>query len=228
MSKVSQSKKKDPWLEEFSARVNAFALVGKYKEGLAVARQGLRERPRELTCRYLYAKLLGDWADELPLSRRKKLKTEAVRILGPLLRRVTGLPVKERFGISLNYYYQSYAFRDMHAYGRRVGRHDRRRGLYAEALGAGLYAEELARTGGRNARAWALKSVRAWSRYGLRGEKYYFAHYSSAKARALAGDGAGAMRDLKTAARLAGRPVSDWEFRDALELVARNQRSSFS
>lgn len=213
--------KQDPWIEEFSARVNSYAIVGKYKEGLVVAKQGLRERPNELTCRYLYAKLLGDWADELPPARRKKLKAEAVRYLRPLLRRVAGLPLAKRFGISLNYYYQSYAFREMYAYGKRVGRHDRRRALYAQGLGACLYAEQLHARGKAGAQAWASKSAKAWARYGLKNEPYYFTHYTYAKALALAGDGAGAMKNLKTAARLSKRPVSDWEFRDVLELVAR-------
>ena len=200
--------------------IQPFLLKGNYKSGLAVARRALKLYPNSFVCLYQYAKLLGDWADELPEAERKKRKREAAGILKKLTGRMAGQDTVMRFGACLNYYYQSYAFREMYAFGARFRRHDRRKGFYAQALGSGLLAESFyQKSKPAQARSWAKKSVAAWETYGLKGEKYYFAHYSYAKALAIAGDKKGAMKSLKIAARTSQRPITDWEFKDALQMI---------
>jgi tetratricopeptide (TPR) repeat protein len=211
--------------EAFTARLAKFVVVGKYKEALPLAEKALKEYPDDLVCQYQYAKLLGDWADELPPVQRTKLKKRATKILARLTRRLNGQPYERRFGICLNFYYQSSSFQAMHNYGKRFARTNAQKGFYAQALGACLLAEELF-TNGRTAKAksWAQKSVMAWQRYHLKNERYYFAHYCYAKALALSGDPVKAVHALKTAARLAKRPVSDWEFQDVLTYIKNSQQ----
>lgn len=201
-------------------RLKKYVLRGDYRGGLKIAREALRRYPDDLTCRYQYAKLLGDWADELPPARRTKLKKEAIEMLRPLTRRLAGRDPEESFGLCLNYYYQSQDFPGMITFGRRQARRGVRKGHYAEALGACLQAQRL-RSVGKLAQATrsALVSIDAWRRYDLAREPYYFAHYSLALALALAGRGAQARQRLEKAARLSGRPVTDWEFADVLQLI---------
>ncbi len=208
------------WSKKFLNDLSKFILKGRYKEGLVLAKQALKKYPDSFVCLYQYAKLLGDWADELPPSRKKKLKAEAAQILKVLTRRMSGQSPDMRFGVSLNYYYQSYAFQDMYAFGARFHKFNPRKAFYAQALGAGLMAERYNQLGQRKrAMTWALKSNHAWEKYGLKGETYYFAHYSYAKSLAIAGDMRRAMSSLKTAARVSRRPITDWEFKDVLELM---------
>lgn len=197
-------------------------LSGDYRRALKIAEAGLRDYPDAFVCRYQYAKLLGDYADELPLAKKKLLKRKAIRILRPLLRRLRGVPVLSRFGVCLNFYYQSEDFLGMYRFGVRFRRWDRQKSLYAQALAAGLIAAEFDQRGlVARSKLWAAKSVAAWKRYALAKDPYYFAHYSAAKSLALAGDGAGSMKELRRASVLAKRPVNDWEFQDVLAILKR-------
>lgn len=220
LDKPMKKKMTEAEAEKFTKDLSKYVLVGKYKEGLPLVKKAMKQYPDDLVCQYQYAKLLGDWADELPPVRRKKLKTEAAGILASLLPRLRGQPAVRRFGICLNYYYQSYAFKDMYSFGKRFASTDRQKGYYAQAMGAGLYAEELHQAGKESQqKQWAAKSAKAWEKYDLKSEKYYFAHYSYAKALALNAELDKALKVLKTAARLSGRPITDWEFKDVLGMI---------
>ena len=192
---------------------------GDYRRALAIAKRAFSANPANFYCRYQYAKILGDWADELPNARKAKLKREAISILRPLLKMLSRKPLAQRFGICLNYYYQSEAFREMYAYGRRLSREDERLGAYAKGLAAAYVAQELQGPHRNAAVSWAEKSVEAWKSYGLSKEKYYFAHYVYAKALAIAGHKKLALASLKRAAKLGKRPLTDWEFADAKALI---------
>lgn len=218
----SQSQPSEEWKEEFLERVREKTLKGKYKEALGITKSALKLYPDEFVCRYQYARILGDWADELPKERRKKLKREAIKIIKPLLRQLNQKPMALRFSICLNYYYQSELFKKMYAFGKRFQTQDKRQGLYAQGLGAALLAHQLLDSKrSAAARAWAMKSKAAWESYGLKKEKYYFAHYAYAKALAIAGEKPAALRSLQKAARVSQREVSDWEFADVLALIER-------
>lgn len=210
----------DEFTHSLLMEIQPYLLKGNYKGGLVIAKRALKQYPESFVCLYQYAKLLGDWADELPEAKKRKFKHEAADILKDLTKRMSGQSVKMRFGACLNYYYQASAYQEMYAYGARFMKHDKRQGLYAQALGSGLLAEEKY-LGGEMARAktWAKKSISAWEKYGMKGEKYYFAHYSYAKAFAIAGDKKSALASLKNAARTSKRPLTDWEFKDVLQMI---------
>ncbi len=195
-------------------------LRGQYKEGVLIARAALKKYPKNFICLYQYAKLLGDWADELPLKKQKVLKQEATKILKGLTSRLAGKSVELRFGISLNYYYQRNAFQQMYEYGKRFAQSDKEKSYYAQGLAAALIAYDCSSQGKqRSAITWAHKSIRAWKKYSLESEKYYFAHYSYAKALAVSGDKKAALKALKKAAQLSKRSLSNWEFKDVLDLI---------
>lgn len=218
MARARKNEVSEEWKQSFLGSLAPLTERGDYKAALKIAKEGLKKFPREFVCRYQYAKLLGDWADELPPSMRKKKKKEAVSILRPLLRRLGGIPLKQRFGICVNFYYQSGRWLPMYRFGRRFGRQDRQLGYYAQGLAAGLEAYERHEKR-KDPRPWAMRSVKAWERYDLAKEKYYFAHYSFAKSLALAGHKKTALAALKKAARLGKRPLSDWEFADVRALL---------
>lgn len=207
------------WKEKFLAEVGKHILRGDYRSALPLVAAARKKYPHDVFCRYQYAKILGDWADELPPARKKKLKREAIAILRPLLRALGGETPKTRFGICLNYYYQSEDFPGMVRFGRKLAARRDRRGYYAMGIGSSLEALRRLKAKDGRAKAWARKSLAAWRRYGLSGEKYYFPHYIQAMAYAVLGERAAGMRSLRRAARASKRPVTDWEFADVLGLL---------
>jgi hypothetical protein len=193
---LREEKATEQWKETFRKRITKFLLRGDYRGGLVIAQQGLKLYPNEFECRLQYAKLLGDWADELPAKRQTKLKREAVKILKPLTRSLSGKTPKQRFSVCLNYYYQLKDYKGMAAFGRRLSLRRDRNGFYAQALGACLYAHQL-----------HSKSKSAL-----------------AKALALNGEPKLALARLKIAARLSKRKITDWEFADVLALMGGSKR----
>ncbi len=206
--------------EVFLASLKPLVNKGDYKSALAITKRQLTYYPNDLTAQYQHAKILGDWADELPLKRQRLLKSEAVKILKPLMRRLSGRPMDERFGLCLNYYYQSQDWRGMYSFGRRFSKVNKHKSRYAQALGATLLAFELDAGHVRGAGQWAKRAVTAWAKYNFKSETYYFAHYCFAKALALTGQVDESMKQLRIAARLGKRKVTDWEFADVLKLCS--------
>ena len=209
-----------PAREIFLAKLKPLVNKGDYKSALALTKRNIALYPADLTARYQYAKILGDWADELPPKKQQKLKLEAVQILKPLMRRLRGRSMEERFGLCLNYYYQSKNWRGMYGFGRRFAKINRQKSLYAQSLGATLLAADLREQGRRGSDAWAQRAIKAWSKYELKSESYYFPHYCFAKALALRGRVSDSQARLKIAARLGKRKVTDWEFADVVEICA--------
>jgi hypothetical protein len=208
------------WKDAFLESLQGPVLRGDYRTALKLAKSGMKLYPDEFLCRYQYAKLLGDFADELPPAQRKKLKCESIDILRPLLRRLRGVSVGARFGTCLNFYYQSEDFFGMYAFSQRFKKFDSQKGLYGQGLAAGLIAfQNYEKKKSARAKTWAQKSVKAWAKYHLAKDSYYFAHYSVAKSYALAGENQKAMKHLNRAAKLAKRPISDWEFADILQIL---------
>lgn len=206
--------------QKFLASLKPLVNKGDYKAALKITKRQLMDYPNDLTAQYQHAKILGDWADELPAERQRVLKSQSVRILKPLMRRLRGRPMEERFGLCLNYYYQSQDWRGMYSFGRRFSKSSKQKSWYAQALGATLLAFELEASRSRGAGEWAQRATAAWTKYNLKAETYYFPHYCFAKALALCGRVEESMAQLKTAARLGKRKVTDWEFADVLKLCA--------
>ncbi len=207
--------------ERFLRKLKPSVNRGDYKAALVLTKAFFKKYPDDFTARYQYAKILGDWADELPDQKQAKVKIQAVQILRPLLNSLRSQPAEERFGICLNYYYQSKNWPAMLAFGKRQARTNPQKSLYAQGLSKTLMASDLRESGaGAASRRWASKAVRDWTKYNFKAEKYYFPHYCFAKALALSDDPTRAMNRLKTAAKLGKRKVSDWEFADVLEICA--------
>ena len=207
-----------PAREKFLTSLKPYVNKGDYKSALAITKRQLKLYPTDLSARYQHAKILGDWADELPVKRQRAFKLKAVKILKPLLRQLNGRSLDERFGLCLNYYYQSKNWRGMYGFGRRFSKSHKQKALYAQSLGATLLAFELFEHGGRGSEAWARRAVKTWSKYNLKSDTYYFAHYCFAKSLALCGRPDDALKSLKNAARLGKRKITDWEFADVLKL----------
>jgi len=207
-------------IESVLTKLKALVLKGKYKEAMEIAGNALKLQPKNFELRFQYAKLLGDWADELPIAKKKKAKDQAIRILRPLLRSLSGKKPELRFGICLNYYYQSENFKGMYGFGRRLIANKNRNGYYASGVGASHEAFRLHQARKLSqAKNWTKKAIASWKSYGLAREKYYFPHYCEAMAFALNGENQKAMKSLKNAARLSHRTVQDWEFSDVLKLI---------
>jgi hypothetical protein len=212
----------DDWKSAFKKSVSEKVQRGDYRAGLAIAKRALAEHPKDFDCRFQYAKLLGDWADELPPAEKKKKKRESLAIIRPLLRALSGVSSESRFSVCLNYYYQSESFVPMVAFGRRLVSKGDRQGYYAIGLGAALEATRL--RGAKNpklgrAKTWAKKSVAAWKKYRLARVDYYFPHYVLALAYGVLGEKKEGWESLRRASKRAGRPTSDWEFADAVALL---------
>lgn len=188
---------------------------GDYAGALALVKEALHASPGDFDLLYQYAKLLGDWADELPAARKRRYKKESIRILRGLMKHLRGKDLTTRWRLPLNFYYQSEDWKGMYAFGQRFARTDRRLANYTKGLGAAYLAEEAP---SKTRRQWAARSIRAWTAYDVSRESYYFVHYVFAKALALNGQGDEAMKRLKIAARLGKRPVTDWEFADVVRL----------
>lgn len=219
---MRDSKPDKTWSEQFKKTLASFVDRGDYKGALPYAERALKDYPDDFYVRFSYAKILGDWADELPGAQKAKLKKKSIAILRPLVRSAKSQPVEVRFRTNLNLYYQSEDWKGMYQFGRRFARTDRNQALYAEGLGATLLAFELDEGGNsKKAKTWAKKAIAAWEKYDLKKDRYYFPTYNYAKALALAGQSLDAMKALKRAAKLGKRPVTDWEFTDVLRLLHR-------
>lgn len=209
-----------PEADKIAQQLRSLALKGQYKKGSDLAKKVLKKYPGDFYFTYQYAKLLGDWADDLPVKRRKKLKADAAKILKPLTRKLSGQRVLVRFGVCLNYYYQTYAFSSMYNYGKRFEVTDRKLGLYAQALGASLFAEEIYFASSKwQAKRWATKSVQLWEKYGLKGESYYFPFYCLAMSWVILVDPKRAMANLKMAAKVSKRDVKCAEFKNLFNMI---------
>lgn len=214
-----------PNADKIADQLGNFAIRGQYKKGAELAKKVLKQYPTDFYFTYQYAKLLGDWADDLPAKRRKKLKSEAAEILKPLTKRLSGQTPRFRFGVCLNYYYQTYSFRAMYNFGKRFIIQDRKLGFYGQALGAGLLAEQQYHAGAQGTCVkWAKKSIQLWQKYGLKGETYYFPFYSLATSHIILDQPQEAMKNLKKAAQVSHREVQCPEFKILYRLIQKKMK----
>jgi hypothetical protein len=217
---AAQKSPTQEWLDSFKASLIKHIHRGDYRGGLKIVLRARKDYPKSVDVNFQYAKLLGDWADELPPKKQAAAKRKAIAILEPMVRALGGRSADFRFGVCLNYYYQKKDYRGMHRFGRRLIRRGDRRGHYTQGVAGAFEAlREHARGQDARKRYWALSSEKAWLRYGLKSEKYYFAHYCGALASALLGERREALIRIKTAARLSRRKLDDWEFKDVIELI---------
>lgn len=217
---MSHVKSNVPNFDQLADQLKIYARKGQYKKGADLAKSILKKYPSDFYFTYQYAKLLGDWADDLPEKRKKKLKIEAAKILKPLTKKLSGKTVSMRFGICLNYYYQTYSYKNMYNFGKRFASADRKFGYYAQALGSGLYAEKLHYSKSRGqSKKWAQKSIDTWGKYNLKSEAYYFPFYSLATSFIILNEPVKAFDNLKHAAKVSDRSVKCDEFKALYKLI---------
>lgn len=193
-----------------------------YKTALERVQKLRRENRDQFDVDYMYAKILGDYADELPKQERVKLKREASAILRKLCRRLSGKSTETQFWVRSNYYYHQARFRDLIQVGHELVKQNPLRGLYAIAGGSALHAESLFRKNQRTlARKYAKQSLIYWEKYFKLSprEKFYFPYTLEAIAHAILGDDSSMDRLLKKAATLSRQKPDYWEFQEVRSLI---------
>ena len=204
--------------EQILAQAKKLILKADYRKAMLLLERLRKLEFDDFETDFMYAKLLGDYADELPQAKQTVMKKQSVQILSKLIRQMNGKSFDLRFGVRLNYYYQTRRFADLERVGRSIGRENRLKGVYASGVGASLEAERLA-THGRTqnlvrAKKFASRAIRYWEQYFdlNRKEVYYFPYTLLAMGAAIAGSEAKMDKALKSAAKLSGRTADYWEF----------------
>lgn len=203
-------------IEAELANIRSLALRADYKSALPRIRKLRLKFNSHFRVEFTYAKIVGDYADELPEKAKKRLKKEASAILSRLVRRLNGQTPDVRFGVRINYYYQLGSFDKLERVGKQLSKTDRKKGLYSSGLGASLEAERLLRSksGRTTSERVAGRAVKYWKEYfSLQTrETYYFPYTLLAMAEAILGNEPSMNRALDRAAKLSSRRSDYWEF----------------
>jgi hypothetical protein len=222
---------RDKTIQNELERIRALQLRADYKSAKAAAAKLLKRVPGHFEATYMYAKIVGDYADELPPKAKAAHQKEAGRILSKLIRRLKGQPPQLRYGVQLNFYYNAKRFKDLERFGLRFTAVLRDKGLYAAGAGAALEAERLAGLPAPRARsrakAAASRGLGYWSKYFelVPRETYYFPYTLVANCHAILGKEREMDRAIGRAARLSKQPLSYWEFEVARKLLAARDKS---
>ena len=200
--------------------------LGQYQKASSLAKQALLEiipfngfsnplvlrKTKSAWLAYQYAKLLGDWADDLPATKQRRLKKESIQILKAVMkaeaRGERQLDAAASYACELNLYYQSQDFKNMLQFGRRLVRQNHKKGHYTVAVATTHLLDSTTQR-----RATALRGVQSWKLHLAKGrEPYYFAYYCLAQCELFAGNPKHAMRALTRAGQLSKRPIDCTEF----------------
>jgi hypothetical protein len=215
--------KNDALIEKDLAKIRALLLAADYKSAKQIAERLRKQVGTHFEVEYMYAKVLGDYADELPPAQQRKLKNASIRILEKLIYQLNGKSIETRYGIRINYYYQTKRFRDLERVGKTAPASHRIKGLYSAGAGASLEAERIVRAKGSLTRAQnvAHRAVGYWKHYFRLNprETYYFPYTLLAMAEAILGNEREMESALKKAARLSKRKIDFWEFEDVRKLL---------
>jgi hypothetical protein len=211
-------------IESDLTKIREMALKADYEGALKIARTLRKLIPGEFKVEYTYAKILGDYADELPLAKRKKLKNEAIKILEKCVRKMNGQNPDVRFGVRINYYYQTQRFRDLEKVGMALYSSHKVKGLYAAGLGSSLEAERLITENKKGnplkAKKAATRSVSYWKEYFRLQPKedYYFPYSLRAMSEAILGNEKEMEKALAKSTLVSGRKKTYWEFEEVRKL----------
>lgn len=212
---------KQATIQEQVESLRKMTLKADYLGALKGAVSLRKKYPGHFDVEYMYAKLLGDYADELAQSKRKKMKREASEILRKLCRRLKGKPADVKFWVRTNYYYQRGLYRDLVRVGYELVEADRLRGLYSIAGGAALHAEQLIKKRNRTAaRKYARLSIENWKKYFKVNPKedFYFPYSLQAVGHAILGESDEMESLLNKAQKLSGQKANYWEFAEIRSL----------
>jgi hypothetical protein len=173
---------------------------------------------------YIYAKILGDYADERPKKEQVKMKREASTILRKLCQKLNNKPNDVKFWVRTNYYYQSRQFKKLIKVGLELMAQDKSRGLYSSGGGATLHAEFLVKTGKKRhrklARRYAKLAVSYWQSYFSLNPKetFYFPYTLYASGHAILGNVQKMEKLLEKSQKLSGKKKDYWEFAEVRDL----------
>lgn len=207
--------------------VSAHVHRADYGAALKAADKWRRRHPGDFSVAAHYASVLGDYAEQFPAGKRKRLQAKSVRIMRSLLLRTACRPHPRVVGMLKNeYFWQTKQRRKQYQLGVWEARRGTKGGYYSQGVGAAWHALELARRGQRlRARRWADRAVTAWRRF----EKAVPDYYNQFVHRALAEGVRGrprAMEDcLRRGAKFARKPLGYREFAEVREAVTSLSRA---
>ena len=203
-------------------KVSAFVHRADYGGALRAAERLRRLHPGDLGLAAHHASLLGDYAENFPPAKRRKLQAASIRSMRDLLRRTACRPDPVVVGMLKNeFYWQTKQRTKQYALGVAEARRGWRGGHYAQGVGAAWRSLELAQRGRRAAaRLWADRSVAAWRRYEKAVPDYYNQFVHRALAEGVRGNKEEMERCLGRGAKLARKPLGYREFAEVRELVA--------
>jgi hypothetical protein len=205
------------WKAETAEGRRLFALVrrARYEDALREAKRRRRAQPGNPYAIYHYAVLLGDCQDGLGSAAVERNRRAAVRLLRPLMRRLSAFAPSHRPSVRNEYYW--FSRQRLKQY--RLGLEAVRRRDYSQGVGAAWHALDLARRGRRaRARYWARVAERAWRRF-LARESYYNAYVHLGLALGVLGRSEEMEKALRSGARLAGKTASWHEFEEVRALI---------
>jgi len=200
--------------------------LARYEEALSKCKALSRLHPNEFEIHYLHAKILGDFADELPPAPRKKLKRKAVTLLRQLAFRLRGQSAETRFGVRSNLYFHDGQFDRLLLVARAFTYRLPRRSRYAAAAAYALNAERQLRcshdvAARSRAKKLAKKGQLLWETYFKKypDESYYYPFTLLATCYAVRADLENMEKALRRASRLSKRPPDYWEFSEIRSLL---------
>ncbi|TBR17985.1 hypothetical protein EPO15_15710 [bacterium] len=202
--------------------VSAHVHRADYRGALAASARWRRRYPGDFSVAAHYASVLGDYAEQCPPGRRRRLQAESVRLMRDLLRRTACCRQPRLVGMLRNeYYWQTKQRRKQYQLGVVEARRGYKGGYYSQGVGAAWHALELARSGRWTlARRWAGRAVTAWKRYEKGVPDYYNQFVHRALAEGVRGRAAEMEACLRRGAKLAGKPIGYREFAEVREAVS--------
>lgn len=213
-----------PLAAEFK-KLHALVRKTEYRQALRMAERLRRKHPKDLDAQYHYAVLLGDCQDGLSAGRIEMNRKASVRLLKPLMRRLSHFDRSTRLRVRNEYYWFSRQPRKQYLLGLESVRFERWKGNYSQGVGAAWYALSLAQRGRESAaRRWALLSEKAWRRY-LKHDRYYNAYVHLGLALGVLGRTAEMEGAFRIGAKIAGRTAQYHEFEEIRGLVSRLNES---
>lgn len=207
--------------------VSAHAHRADYGAALKAAARWRRRHTGDFSVAAHYASVLGDYAEQCPPRKRRRLQAESVRLMRDLLRRTACRPQDRVIGMLKNeYYWQTKQRRKQYQLGVDEARKGYKGGYYSQGVGAAWHALELAQRGRRSqARRWAGRAVAAWKRYEKAIPDYYNQFVHRALAEGVRGDSRAMEACLRRGAKLARKPLGYREFAEVRAAVASLRRA---
>ena len=191
-----------------------------YLAAYRIISRAFKRWPNDFQIRYVYAAIMADYAETLPLKKRRVLKQSSARIMRGLLRSLSGKPYASTYHLRNEYYYQSGQFKKQF----KLGVEGKRRGIrnadYSQGVGAAWYSKQLFEKGQRaRGRHWANVAIKAWKRHVRIRPDYYNCYVHFALAYGLLGQKKECEIKLLKAGKLSNKDSKFWEFEEIRKVL---------